>query len=194
MSVYDEYIERGERFLRKEGGDGARELVELFCGVLANDVENYKASLRRFRMTINGSPAYTDGDARHDVEILIGKMKSVQERRAHEERVAELNAAQRGATVVIQDVGNATSSSTATAASTMTISQAIEAVDADSVLSDEQKAELQNLLTQVKVSVAKGDKGLFARIGSKIMECVERAEPALIVKVLEFLVSQATGL
>lgn len=194
MSMYDEYIARGERFLKGEGGDGALELVELFCGVLANDVENYKAGLRRYRMRINGSPAYTEGDARHDVEILIGKMKGVQEMRSHEERVAELNAAQRGATVVIQDVGNATSSSTATAASTVTISQAIDAVDADPELSVEQKIELQSLLVQAKGAAAKGDKGLFARMGSKIMEGVEKAAPPLIVKVLEFLVSQAVGL
>lgn len=145
-------------------------------------------------MTINGRPAYAEDDARHDVEILIGKMKGVQERRAHEERVAELNAAQRGATVIIQDVGNATSSSTATAILTVTISQAIEAVDADPELSDEQKNELQNLLTQAKGAMTKGDKGLFARIGSKIMEGVEKAAPQLTVKVLEFLVSQAVGL
>ena len=139
-------------------------------------------------MTINGRPAYTEDDARHDVEILIGKMKGVQERRAHEERVAELNAAQRGATVIIQDVGNATSSSTATAILTVTISQAIEAVDADPELSDEQKNELQNLLTQAKGAMTKGDKG------SKIMEGVEKAAPQLTVKVLEFLVTQAVGL
>ncbi len=97
-------------------------------------------------------------------------------------------------TTNLQNVGNASSSSTATANATVTISQAIEAVDADPALSDEQKAELQNLLIQAKGAVAKGDKGLFARIGSKIMEGVEKAAPELIVKVLWFLVSQAAGL
>ena len=83
---------------------------------------------------------------------------------------------------------------TATASATVTISQAIDAVDADPGLREEQKAELQSLLTQAKGAVAKGDKGFFARIGSKIMEGVEQAAPALIAKVLEFLASQATGL
>lgn len=97
-------------------------------------------------------------------------------------------------TTNLQNVGNAFSNATATANATVTISQVIDAVDADPGLSDEQKAELQSLLTQAKGAVAKGDKGLFAHIGSKIMEKVEQAAPALIVKVLEFLVSQATGL
>ncbi|MBM6784445.1 hypothetical protein H6A08_08785 [Enorma massiliensis] len=194
MTTLDECIARGERFLAGEGDDGAKALVNLLCGAIASLDPSYKKGLARYRATVNGYLPYTDGDARRDVEILVSKMKVLRDEKAHEMAIAKLNAAAKGATIIIQDVGNASSNSTATANATVTISQAIEAVDADPALSDEQKAELQNLLIQAKGAVAKGDKGLFARIGSKIMEGVEKAAPELIVKVLGFLVSQAAGL
>lgn len=133
-----------------------------------------------------------------DIKMLRGRLSVYRDEREHELTIAKLNAAARGATVVIKNVGNNSSvahaGSAATATATTTISQAIDAVDADPGLSEEQKAELQSLLTQAKGAVAKDDKGLFARIGSKVMEGVEQATPALIAKVLEFLASQATGL
>lgn len=96
----------------------------------------------------------------------------------------------------LSNVGNSSSTSNAiaSASNAVTISQAIEAVENDPSLTDEQKAKIQMLLAEAKSAATKGDKGLFAKAGSKILGAVEQAAPALIVKVLEFLVSQATGL
>lgn len=191
MSLIDEYIEEGERFLSGEEGGSAKALVKLFCGAIADDVPTYKHGLALYRATVNGMPAYTDGDARRDVEVLVAKMRALRDRREHELEVAKLNAAARGATVILSDVGN--SRSEASAVVSVTISQVSEAVDAEPGLTDAQKSELQELLAQAKGAAARGDRGLFSRIGSKLMEGVEKATPGLIVKVLEFLLGLATG-
>lgn len=131
-----------------------------------------------------------------DIKKLRGKLAVYRDERQHELEIARLNAAQRGAIVNISDVGNSSSisNSAASASNTVTISQAIEAVENDPSLTDEQKAEIQMMLAEAKSAAAKGDKGLFARAGSRILGTIEQAAPALIVKVLEFLVSQAIGL
>lgn len=131
-----------------------------------------------------------------DIKKLRGKLAVYRDEKRHELEIARLNAAQRGAIVNISDVGNSSSisNSAASASNMVTISQAIEAVENDPSLTDEQKAEIQMMLAEAKSAAARGDKGLFARAGSRILGTIEQAAPALIVKVLEFLVSQATGL
>ena len=126
-----------------------------------------------------------------DIKQLRGKIAVYRDEKDHELEIAKLNAAARGATVILSDVGN--SRAEASAAARVTISQAFDAVDADPGLSEEQKAELQGLLAQAKGAAAKGDGGLFTRIGSKVMEGVEKATPGLVVKVLEFLLGLAMG-
>ena len=192
MTALDEYIARGERFLSGEGDDDAKDLVRLLCAAIASQDPTYKHGLSLYRGTVNGYPRYTDDDARKDVERIVAKMKVLRDEKEHDLEVARLNAAAAGVSVAVDNSNS--NVATATASATVTISQAIDAVDADPGLREEQKAELQSLLTQAKGAVAKGDKGFFARIGSKIMEGVEQAAPALIAKVLEFLASQATGL
>lgn len=191
MTLIDEYIERGERFLSGGEDISAKSLVKLFCGAIADDVPTYKQGLAFYRGTINGMPAYTDADARRDVAILVAKMRALRDRRNHELDVAKLNAAAKGATIILSDVGN--SRAEASAAASVTISQASAAVDAEPGLTDEQKAELQELLAQAKGAAARGDSGLFSHIGSKLMEGVEKATPNLVVKMLEFLLSLAIG-
>ena len=94
----------------------------------------------------------------------------------------------------LSNVGNSTATAKSVATNTVTISQAIEAVDEDESLSDEQKSEIQKLLVDAKIAASKKDKSLFASIGSKLLKAVEQAAPTLIVKALEFLASQAMGL
>ena len=126
-----------------------------------------------------------------DIKQLRGKIAVYRDEKDHELEIAKLNAAARGATVILSDVGN--SKAEASVVARVTISQAFDAVDADPDLSEEQKAELQGLLAQAKGAAAKGDGDLFARIGSKVMESVEKATPGLVVKVLEFLLGLAMG-
>lgn len=126
----------------------------------------------------------TEGELKQVLSIVRNALATLQENYEH-----ELAVAQAGATN-----NTATANAQATASVQITISQAVEAVDADPGLSDRQKAELRELLAKAKGAAAKGDKGLFARIGSKIIEGVEQAAPSLIAKALEFLASQATGL
>ena len=191
MSAVDDYIARCDLAIAH-----ATDLEPAYFEQLSREI------CSAFNLAIPNISSYREGaDGPYsvdDIKMLRWKLSVYRDESEHELTIAKLNAAARGATVVIKNVGNNSSiahaDSTATANAAVTISQAIDAVDADPGLSEEQKAELQNLLAQAKGAVAKGDKGLFARIGSKIMEGVEQAAPALIAKVLEFLASQATGL
>ncbi len=186
MSAVDEFIARCDEVIADHRGmtagdfhDLAREIVVAFNPFIEN-ISHYRAG--------RSAEAYSVRDIRE----LRGKLAVYRDEREHELEVARLNADAAGTSLSVSNSNSSVATATANAA--VTISQAIDAVDADPGLSEEQKAELQNLLTQAKGAVAKGDTGLFARIGSKIMEGVEQAAPALIAKVLEFLASQATGL
>lgn len=189
MSTVDEFIARCDEVIAHPEDFDQRMLADLSKEICAsfNHVIPHISSYRG--MHINGEvPPYTV----QDIRKLRGKLAVYRDEEERKLEVARLNAA---AANVKVDVDNSNSNAaTANANATVTVSQAIDAVDADPGLSEEQKAELQSLLTQAKGAVAKGDKGLFARIGSKILEGVEQAAPALIVKALEFLASQATGL
>lgn len=189
MSTVDEFIARCDEVIAHPEDFDQRMLADLSKEICAS-FNHVIPHISRFRgMHINGEvPPYTA----QDIRKLRGKLAVYRDEMDHKLEIARLNAAAAGVNVSVDN--SSSSVATATANATITISQAIDAVDSDPGLSDEQKAELQSLLTQAKGAVAKGDKGLFARIGSKIMEGVEQAAPALIMKVLEFLVSQATGL
>lgn len=189
MSTVDDFIARCDEIISRPKDLDQRMLADLSSEICAS-FNHVIPNISRYRgMHIDGKvPPYTVNDIRK----LRGKLAVYRDERNHELEVAKLNAAAAGVNVSVDN--SSSSVATANATATVTVAQAIDAVDADPALSDEQKAELQNLLTQAKGAVAKGDKGLFARIGSKIMEGVEKAAPALIVKVLGFLVSQAAGL
>lgn len=191
MSTVDEFIARCDEVIARPEDFDQRMLADLSKEICAS-FNHVIPHISRYRgMHINGEvPPYTA----QDIRKLRGKLAVYRDEKEHELEVARLNAAAAGVNVAVDNSSSNVATATANATVTVTVSQAIEAVDADPVLSDEQKAEVQNLLTQAKGAVAKGDKGLFARIGSKILEGVEQAAPALIVKVLDFLVFQATGL
>ena len=157
MTALDECIARGERFLAGEGDDGAKALVNLLCGAIASLDSSYKKGLARYRATFNGYPPYTDEDARRDVEILVSKMKVLRDEREHDMAIAKLNAAAKGATIVIQDVGN--SSSTATANAAVTVSQAIDALESCS-LSPEELSEMKAAIVDLEAAKGKAPETL----------------------------------
>ncbi len=130
MREIDRCIRECERFVerveRSDSIKGARQIVDEVYGAMSN-VPNIKHGLRKFQMRTNFSEPYSDADAAHDIRVLAGKLRAYRDDMDREERIAKLNAAQRGATVIIQDVGN--SSSVATATSSATLSQTIEALD-----------------------------------------------------------------
>lgn len=170
MTAFDEYIARGKRFLADEGDDDAKSLVILFCGALAARDQNYKTGLARYRTTVNGYPVYTDGDARRDVEILVSKMRVLRDKEAHDMAIAKLNAAARGATIVIQDVGN--SSSTATANATVTISQTLDALESCS-LSPGELSEMKAAVADLEASKGKAPETVCEK-ASKLLDLAKK--------------------
>ncbi len=193
ISRIDEELERGR--VCKSSADLVRDIVGLFSA----DVPNIKHGLDRYRQRVwvPGMPADKVDDL-HDLRLL--KEKLLMHRDRIDEGDPSPSSGQTPPTPVSISINSnptqtvsVSSSSFSTSAITVTVSQVCDAVDADPGLSEEQKAELQELLVQAKGAAAKGDSGLFSRIGSKVMEGVEKATPGLVVKVLEFLLGLATG-
>ena len=108
MREIDRCIRECERFVerveRSDSIKGARQIVDEVYGAMSN-VPNIKHGLRKFQMRTNFSEPYSDADAAHDIRVLAGKLRAYRDDMDREERIAKLNAAQRGATVIIQDVG-----------------------------------------------------------------------------------------
>ena len=193
ISRIDEELERGR--VCKSSADLVRDVVGLFSA----DVPNIKHGLDRYRQCVwvPGMPADKVDDL-HDLRLLREKLLMYRDRIA--EGDPSPSTGQTPPAPVSININNSptqavsvSSSSFSTSAVTVTVSQICDAVDADPGLGEEQKAELQELLAKAKGAAAKGDSGLFARIGSKVMEGVEKATPSLVVKVLEFLLGLATG-
>ena len=142
MREIDRCIRECERFIeRVERSDsirGARQIVDEVYGAMSH-VPNIKRGMRKFQMRTDFSAPYSDADAAHDIRVLAGKLRAHRDDIDREERIAKLNAAQRGATVIIQDVGN--SSSVATATSSVTLSQTIEVRDIKAAISELEAAK-----------------------------------------------------
>lgn len=172
MTAFDEYIARGERFLAGEGDDDAKDLVRLLCAAIASQDPTYKHGLSLYRGTVNGYPRYTNDDARKDVERLVAKMRVLRDERAHEMAIAKLSAAAKGATIVIQDVGNASSSSTATATATVSISQALDALESCS-LSPEELSEMKAAIAELEAAKGKAPETICEK-ASKLLDLAKK--------------------
>ena len=199
MREIDRCILECERFIERAEStgniNGAIRIVNEVYGAMAS-VPNIKSGLRRFAARVHESNPYGESDAALDVRVLAGKLRSHRDNLEHELEVEKLRAAQRGATIVLSDVGNSssTSSASALAVTEVTLPQVIEHVESDRGLSDEQKSEIESLLAQAKEAVTKKDKSLFTRAGEAIMGKVADAAPKIILEVLKFLANQAMGL
>lgn len=170
MTAFDEYIARGERFLADEGDDDAKSLVNLFCGALAARNQNYKTGLARYRVTVCSGHPYTDDDAREDVRILVAKMRVLRDKEAHDMAIAKLNARASGAAIVIQDVGN--SSSTATANATVTISQTLDALESCS-LSPGELSEMKAAVADLEAAKGKAPETVCEK-ASKLLDLAKK--------------------
>lgn len=199
MREIDRCIRECERFIERvestQNIRGAVQLVNEVYGAMAS-VPNIKSGLRRFTRVTRNSKPYGDADAALDIRVLAGKLRAHRDSLDHELEIERLRAAQRGATIVLSDVGNSSSMSSSEAKATVevTLSQTIDAVEKDQGLSEKQKSELESLLAQAKDAATKGDKGFFARAGEAIMGKVADATPDLIHAVLKFLLSLSMGL
>ena len=200
IDVVDRYISRIDRELEKERScKSSTDLVRDVVGLFSADVPNIKHGLDRYRQRLwaPGMPVEAIDDL-HDLRLLREKLLMYRDRIA--EGDPSPSSGQTPPAPISVNVNSSptqtvsvNSSALSTSAVAVTVSQICDAVDADPGLSEEQKAELQELLVQAKGAAAKGDSSLFARIGSKVMEGVEKATPSLVVKVLEFLLGLATG-
>ncbi len=199
MREVDLRIRECERFIERSEStgniNGAIQIVNEVCGAMAS-VPNIKDGLRGFSRVTRNSKPYGDADAALDIRVLAGKLRAHRDSLDHELEIERLRAAQRGATIVLSDVGNSssTSSASASASAEVALPQVIERVESDHGLSDEQKSELEALLAQAKEAATKKDKGLFARASEAIMGKVADAAPTLILELLKFLATQAMGL
>lgn len=201
MTWIDDAMERGLAVLetndRKSMEDYLKETTER---MIQEEVPRPRRGLSKYQSRcmavgpggVFSSPGPTDDDIRNDVKTVIRRLGDWKERvmdplsNAGKPSIANTN--------VNINSNTASSESNASASSTVSLSQVSKAVEDDRALSDEQKAEIQIMLAEAKSAAVKGDKGLFARTGSKILGAVEQAAPTLIVKVLEFLVSQAAAI
>lgn len=199
MREIDRCIRECEHFIDRSEStgnvSGAVQIVNEVYGAMAS-VPNIKSGLRKFAARAHGSKPYSASDAALDIRVLAGKLRAHRDNLDHEIEIERLRAAQRGATIVLSDVGNSssTSSASASASAEVTLPQVMERVESDHGLSDEQKSELEALLAQAKDAATKKDKGLFARASEAIMGKVADAAPKLILELLKFLATQAMGL
>lgn len=201
MGMIDDCIERCEEYMKQveEHGNyfGGVKLVDEVYGAMA-DIPDIKKGLRKFKMRIYtgncSDDRYSDVDASNDVRILYGKLKHYRDEKEHELEIAKLNAAGRGANVVIKDIGNssATAISKSTSTTVVSLSQIIDLIDSDDFLTDEKKAELQSMIANAKKEATKKDSSAFARIGAKVIEGLENATPAVVSGALGFLYSLAS--
>lgn len=174
MREIDRCIRECERFIDRsestENIKGARQIVDEVYGAMSN-VPNIKHGLRKFQMRTSFSNPYSDTDAAHDIRVLAGKLRARRDEIDHEERMARLNAAQRGATVIIQDVGN--SSSIATATSSVTLSQTIEALDRCEITEDELR-DIKAAISELEAAKGKSPETVLDKT-SKLLDLVKKA-------------------
>ena len=199
VSFVEDYISQIDGALsRGSAGQPKPALVKEIVGVFASRIPDIKSSLDRYRQRIWSSGMPTPQiDDRRDLEVLRKKLELYREELIEAEGSRQAAPSTGQVSIYVENSANQTTNASpsahATSSAAVTISQVSDAVDADPSLSEEQKAELQGLLAQAKGAAARGDSGLFARIGSKVMEGVEKATPGLVVKVIEFLLGLAAG-
>lgn len=80
-----------------------------------------------YRQRISGSPSYTTDDAVKDVETLLLKMETYRDSQERQMRIAELEAAGRGAQIIVSNSGN--NEAHASASATADIRETIRAID-----------------------------------------------------------------
>lgn len=174
MREIDRCIRECERFIeRVERSDnirGARQIVDEVYGAMSC-VPNIKRGMRKFQMSTDFSAPYSDADAAHDIRVLAGKLRAHRDDIDREERIAKLNAAQRGATVIIQDVGN--SSSVATATSSVTLSQTIELLDRCDITEDELR-DIKAAISELEATKGKSPETVLDKT-SKLLDLVKKA-------------------
>lgn len=154
MREIDRCIRECERLLDRYEStgnmSGAKRLVEEVYGAMAT-VPNIKHGLRKFSGRAGISAPYDDAQALGDLRILAGKLRARRDDLEHELDIARLNAAQRGATVVLNNSNSAVSESSATA--DVSISQTIESLDR----CDASSEELRQIKSAVEdLAAAKG--------------------------------------
>ena len=174
MREIDRCIRECERFVerveRSDSIKGARQIVDEVYGAMSN-VPNIKHGLRKFQMRTNFSEPYNDADAAHDIRVLAGKLRAYRDDMDREERIAKLNAAQRGATVIIQDVGN--SSSVATATSSVSLSQTIEALE-ECEATEEEIRNIKAAISELEAAKGKSPETVLDKT-SKLLDLVKKA-------------------
>ncbi len=174
MREIDRCIRECERFIKRaestENIRGARQIVDEVYGAMAS-VPNIKHGLRKFQMRVNFSEPYSDSEAALDIRVLAGKLRAYRDDIDREERIAKLDAAQRGATVIIQDVGN--SSSTAISTSSVTLTQTLEALDRCNVTENELR-DIKAAISELEASKGKSPETVLDKT-SKLLDLAKRA-------------------
>lgn len=197
IAFVDGYISRIDEALSSQPGEQSKsELVKEIVGVFASRIPDIKSGLDRYQQRVWFSDiSQPQIDNTRDLRVLCKKLELYREDLV-EGKTGNREGDVAGQVSVYVDnsaTQTTTAKSSACATVSVTMSEAIEAVDADPKLTEEQKAELQMLLAQAKGAATKRDGGSFAGISSKIMSALATATPGLIVKLLEFLLGLATG-
>lgn len=97
------------------------------CGVISEYIPTFKTGLLMYRQRFNGNPGYTLNDAVKDVETLLMKMETYRENQERQMKLAELEAAGRGAQIIVSNSGN--NEARANASANVDIREAIRAID-----------------------------------------------------------------
>lgn len=127
MALFEDLIDECKALLESDDKRGAADLAKKACGVIAEYIPTYKAGLRMYRQRISGSPSYTTDDAVKDVETLLLKMEAYRNSQERQMRIAELEAAGRGAQIIVSNSGN--NEAHASASATADIRETIRAID-----------------------------------------------------------------
>lgn len=147
MSELDELINEleSERFVSEIDKN---HLLMKACSILSDELpETYSVGIKRFvHRTRSNNFSYSENDIENDLDIAIEKLKMLRLRMNHEIEIEKLKAAQRGATVIISEVGNSSSSATVTLnVSITTTVEKIDDSDVDEHIKDEIKAAILDL-------------------------------------------------
>lgn len=147
MSELDELINEleSERFVSEIDKN---HLLMKACSILSDELpETYSVGIKRFvHRTRSNNFSYSENDIENDLDIAIEKLKMLRLRMNHEIEIEKLKAAQRGATVIISEVGNSSSSATVTLNVSITSTvEKIDDSDVDEHIKDEIKAAILDL-------------------------------------------------
>ena len=125
--MFEDLIDECRVLLQSDDKRGAGDLARKVCGVISEYIPTFKTGLLMYRQRVNGSPGYTLNDAVKDVETLLVKMETYRESQEREMRLAELEAAGRGAKIIVSNSGN--NEAHASASATVDIRETIRAID-----------------------------------------------------------------